>query len=287
MDPRAARLAFKRYFQIIPADTEALRKEVYITRYAVYCEELQFENPAEFPDGEESDAYDAHSKHCLLRHKPSGTFAGCVRLVLANPEHPHAPFPFETACQHNFRTGVADPSRLDRHSFGEISRLAVTANFRRRAGERESPVERLDDPRRPDPGRRREPRRAAATQVDLSEDRRSNVERRSEPPTSLEAGRRSFPLIALGLYLAAASVGLLTGLNSVFVMMEPRLARHLRYYGIRFKQVGDVIDYHGKRGPFYITRDDLLTNLSPEMRGLLDAIQEDLNTADTRRAANP
>jgi hypothetical protein len=46
--------------------------------------------------------------------------------------------------------------------------------------------------------------------------------------------KRQLPSIALGLYLAAASIGLDAALESVFAMMEPRLARQLMRFGIRF-----------------------------------------------------
>ena len=43
--------------------------------------------------------------------------------------------------------------------------------------------------------------------------------------------KRQLPSIALGLYLAAASIGLDAALESVFAMMEPRLARQLTRFG--------------------------------------------------------
>jgi N-acyl amino acid synthase of PEP-CTERM/exosortase system len=97
----------------------------------------------------------------------------------------------------------------------------------------------------------------------------------SEDPEYLGEKRHS-PHIALGLYLAAASIGLETGLDGVFAMMEPRLCRHLRRYGIRFQQAGGVMDYHGERAAYYITRKQLLEGLHPEIQMLLDMIHHDL-----------
>lgn len=252
MDDRFISRAFHKYFKIVPADTEALRQEVYRIRYAVYCRELQYENENDFPDGLESDQYDPHSRHCLLYHRPSSRYAGCVRLVLANPTHPHSAFPFETACRGHLHTTEVDPSRLNRHSFGEISRLAVLGSFRRRKGEQNVPGGIIPPP---------------------------------QPAGDVE--RRVFPHIALGLDLAAASVGLLAGLDSVFAMMELRLARRLKHYGIVFRQVGEIVDHHGQRGPFQITREALFEHISPEISYVLEVIQSDLAVADGWFQDNP
>jgi hypothetical protein len=61
-------------------------------------------------------------------------------------------------------------------------------------------------------------------------------------------------------------------------VMELRLARHLRRFGIVFEQAGDVIDYHGQRAVFYIDRDGLFKHLQPEIKDLLDTILGDLET---------
>jgi N-acyl amino acid synthase of PEP-CTERM/exosortase system len=233
--------AFQRYFEIVPATSPALIDAVYRIRYEVYCRELHFESEDAFPDGRETDLNDGYSKHCLLRHRSSKTFAGCVRLVMNNPQDPHSLLPFERHCSHSLQRNIIDPGELNRASFGEISRLAVVSRFRRRPGDQGF---------------------AHGVPDDLPE------------PSHDE--RRVFPHIALGLYLAAAAMGLRAGLDTVFVMMEPRLARHMRRYGIVFTQAGDAVDYHGQRGPFFITREDLYANMEPEIRSLLDLVYGDL-----------
>jgi len=242
--------AFNLFFAVVPADSRELRDSASRLRYEVYCRELHYEAPEDHPDELESDVYDEDSRHCLLRHRPSGEFAGCVRLVLNQADGIRRPLPFERQCGSGLWHTIIEPDRLPRGSFGEISRLAVVARFRRRAGEQGS-AHGLSDA------------------VDA--------------PSSDE--RRVFPHIALGLYLAAAALGLRHGLDIVFVMMEPRLARHMQRYGILFTQAGDVIDYHGQRGPFFITREGLYGNLKPEVRQLLDRIHRDVGgSADPDRA---
>lgn len=246
---------FRRYFEVIRADSEELREAVFRIRYEVYCTEMGYEDPARFPDGMEHDEYDRRARHVLLRHRPSGTYAGCVRLIQDTGSEPRELFPFERFGGQSLRRNIIDPARLPRNSFGEISRLAVRGQFRRRSGEQAVP-------------------HGVA----------------SEDPVEYSAEqRRIIPHIALGLYLAAAAMGLLQGLSGVFVMMEPRLARHMRRYGIVFRQAGEIVEYHGQRGPFYISRRALFEHLRPEIRELLDAITEDLegrHPAGSERSCN-
>src|SRR5512134_3593348 len=76
--------AFNEYFEVINADSPELLRDVFHLRYQVYCIEQRapgFE-ASKYPDEMESDEYDAHSSHILLRHRPSGEFVGTARLIL-------------------------------------------------------------------------------------------------------------------------------------------------------------------------------------------------------------
>lgn len=234
---------FQENFKVILADTPELRDEVYRIRYEVYCQELQYECPEKFPNGLEKDAYDSRSYHCLLLHRPSRQFAGCVRLVYNDPENLQFRLPFETKCTDSLFESCTSTVLPHRSEFGEISRIAIPENFRRRKTDAGS---QLDD---------------------------TNI-----PPVAPQEQRR-FPYIPLGLYLAAAAAGLELGLNGVFAMMEPRLVRHLQRFGIVFEQVGEIIEYRGKRAAFYIDREGLYNNISPPIRSLLDIILSDISQA--------
>jgi len=234
---------FHRYFQVILADTPALREEVYRIRYEVYCQEFKFERAADFSDGLERDAFDTQrSHHCLLLHRESGLFAGCVRLVVNDPAKLDESLPFEEGCNTSLINPDITPMLAKRSKIGEISRLAVPSTFRRRHSDPGSPIGDLSIP-------------------DFSHNE-----------------RRCFPHIPMGLYLAAAAIGLKKNLDGVFAVMELRLARHLRRFGIVFQQASNVIDYHGQRAVFYIDRDGLFEHLQPEIKNLLDTILGDLDT---------
>jgi N-acyl amino acid synthase of PEP-CTERM/exosortase system len=230
---------FDQYFEALPVRDDGLRREVFKLRFAVYCEELAYEDRSAFPDGEEHDDFDGDSAFALLRHRATGRAAGCVRLIV-NANSPTLRFPFEKVCADHLDPKLLDPATLDRSRAGEISRLAVHQDFRRRVGESKS------------------------------------AEGASDDAASHFGGARRHPLVAMGLFLSASALALERGLDQVLVMMEPRLARLLGSCGIHFTQVGDVVDYHGKRGPFRITRSELLGNLQPESRQLLEHLMRAL-----------
>ena len=93
-----------------------------------------------------------------------------------------------------------------------------------------------------------------------------------------ETELRCFPFIAIGLYMAAATMAMETGVKHVYVMMEPRLARSMKFVGIHFIQLGKPIEYHGLRAPYYINADMFMSNLSSGFKSLYETIKADLNT---------
>ena len=232
---------YREFFSITLADTDELRKEVFRLRYDVYCQELGWEAPDNFPDRLERDIYDSASRNCLLKHNRSGEWAGTVRMVMSHDSDLDPLIPLVGHCADKLFDGPLRPDRLSEGSYGEISRLALRREFRRRRGEQNNPEghgEQL---------------------FEWTQDE-----------------RRRFPHIALGLYLGASAVGLADGATGVYAMMEPRLARHLKFAGIRFEQVGEPIDFRGLRAPFYISRKALFRYLSRPLRKLLFAISDDL-----------
>lgn len=239
-DFNSIRMSFHEYFKAIAADTEELKQEAFRIRYDVYCDELGYEDKSCFIDRLETDCYDSIAYHCLLQHKSSGEFAGCVRLAMPSSEVNDYKLPFELTCNGKLNKQIVDIETLQPDSYGEISRLAVRSNFRRRAGEKESPYGVVSD-------------------------------------ESLFADeRRSFPLIAFGLYLAAAASGLNTGLERVFAMMEPRLARRLRIFGIEFEQIGEPIEHRGIRAPYQVTEEGLYKRMPADLKLLLNDIRNDV-----------
>lgn len=229
---------FSVYLRPTVANSPELRTAVYRLRHSVYCEELRFEE--EKPDAIERDEFDARSIHCFVRHLASQALAGTVRLI-TSPDRA-SPLPIEKFCREAISDPVLNPWSFPPELVCEISRLAVPANFRKR-------------------------------QIDKYEGSASGVI--NEATFSFDE-LRCFPYIAISLYLSAAVMSLKTGRVHGFVMMEPRLARSLTLVGIHFKPIGQTIDYHGLRAPYYIDARQIRPQLSSGFQRLMDSIEYEL-----------
>ncbi|PKG92983.1 PEP-CTERM/exosortase system-associated acyltransferase [Paraglaciecola sp. MB-3u-78] len=222
---------FSEYLSPVVAFRQELQEESFKIRHNVYCDELKFEDKR--INCMEQDAFDKQSTHCLIQHLPTGNYAGTVRIVKSNNDQEL--LPIEKYCSSSIDNEKVHPKNFPRHEICEISRLAVPAQFRKRQTDRYA---------------------GSATGV-INEQIYSERE------------LRCFPFIAVGLYLSAASICLRQDINHCFVMMEPRLARSLRFVGIPFEKVGPVVEYHGQRAPYYISRNLLMTGLTPGFKKML------------------
>jgi len=230
---------FTQFLQPQVAINQALKEEVFKIRHNVYCEELAFEEIRE--DGQETDEFDDQSIFSLIKHKPSGAFTSCVRLVIS--KGPDELLPIEKYCIDSITNKELNPKNFNRSEIAEISRLAVKSDFRRRKADKY---------------------KGSGTGV-ISESTYSETE------------LRCFPFIAIGLYMAAATIVINTGIRHVYVMMEPRLARSMKFIGINFQQLGEPVDYHGLRAPYYISAEIFMKNLSPGFISLYKAIEKDVS----------
>jgi len=184
------------------------------------------------PLREERDPFDAQAVHCSVRHRRSGVLAGTVRLV--GKRGVHDLLPLETHCAHALTHPSLQPQHFEPHEVCEISRLAVPAMFRRQPNDVTE---------------------GAGVAGGFSEQE-----------------LRSFPAIAIGLYMAAIILSHETQRHHVFVMMEPRLARGLGFVGIRFQALGEAIEYHGRRAAYYIDSREIPSQLAPAYLDLLQVI---------------
>lgn len=231
---------FHKYFCLVPADTLALKQEVYRLRYDVYCSEFGYESAEKFPDKMEQDKYDKQALHVLVRHKSTGLAAGCTRLIQTAPANPNQPLPFENACKKKLDRAYINSLGLPRHTISEASRFSVHSNFRRRHGETGS---RFGD----------------MTSLDSS---------------FLE--HRTYPLISVSTALATTALTELTDARNMFAMMEPFFPRLLHRIGYDFTKVSADISYHGKRAAYFVDTDSVLLNLSPALYELYKSIRNPL-----------
>jgi N-acyl amino acid synthase of PEP-CTERM/exosortase system len=117
-----------KYFDVLDADTKALRNHVFRIRHQVYCVEHSFEKPNR--DGLERDAFDAHAAHALLIHREANLVAGSLRMVLPVPDALDRSFAVQQMCTDS---AIRDPKRLPLDTMGEISRLCMPRDLIHRA----------------------------------------------------------------------------------------------------------------------------------------------------------
>jgi len=239
---------FKQYFEFVPALTDELRDEAYRIRHRVYCEELGFE--PEQRDRRERDEYDAHSLQCLIRRMPGGAYAACTRLVFARPGDPFYPLPFERTCAKATDRWIVDPRALPRGRIAEVSRLAVIADYRRRLGEQTE----------------------AAPLTDAS---------------FTAAPMPRFPYLMIGLYLGTVELASLRGVDTLFVLTEPKLAKHFARLGVEIKQIGSAVEHRGKRIPSMMNVQSIIAGLNAVVRPLYDVIAEEIRAAVRAHGISP
>ncbi|KFI22332.1 PEP-CTERM/exosortase system-associated acyltransferase [Nitrosococcus oceani] len=209
---------FSDYFDVLSANTPQLQEAVYRLRYQVYCLEIKFENPWQFPERKERDEFDKYSIHSLLKHSRTGSFAGTVRLILPRLEVEKC-FPVHTITSHPL---FLDHRQFPRSKVAEISRFAISKNFRKRLGEFASPS-------------------AASKYHGIYRDE-----------------RRIIPHITLGLVAGAIKMSKEQGIQHWFCVVEHSLLRLLSKYSLHLIPVGPIVEYHGKRQPCYVHLDQFL-----------------------------
>jgi N-acyl amino acid synthase of PEP-CTERM/exosortase system len=116
---------YYRWFDIITANTTALREKAYRLRYQVYCCEHQYETPDEHPQHMETDIFDDRSVHSLIVDRYNGLAIGTVRLILPPTAFHEAKLPFQHVCKHPL------PIDLSLSGAAEISRFAISKELRK------------------------------------------------------------------------------------------------------------------------------------------------------------
>jgi len=230
--------AFNEYFEVIDVDTPELLREAFRVRYQVLCVEQRAPGfPASrYPEKMESDDYDRHSSHILLRHCPSGAIVGTARLILADPLDPKKAFPTERYMTLNSDT--VDIGKIPRQNIGEVSRLHITREFRRRKDDYE---------------------RSKAGVVD--EDNGIKIRRRFPHPILA---------LAVGLIRISATHGIMHWIS----IMDPTLNRLLSLYGLQHDSIGPLAEYYGQRGPYYANLTHMLDRMNKEHKDIWELVTD-------------
>ncbi len=232
--------AFDQYFEIVQALTAEQVTQGQRLRFQVFSLERQLFSQEQCPEGIEFDVFDSRSVHSHLQHRTTNQLAATVRLVLSNPLFPEEEFPLEKRLQFPLYYEAIDVRSLPRSFIAEISRFAISKQFRHRAGDdgfEESQIDRRAS--------------AAATPNQFTSNRRAE-------------GRRSFPHISLGLFKAIVQMSAVNNVQYWYAAMEPSLIRLLSRFGIHFHLLGPLIDYLGKRQPCIASVEELLGRMATE-----------------------
>jgi N-acyl amino acid synthase of PEP-CTERM/exosortase system len=169
-----------------------------------------------------------------------------VRLVLPHTGHADSLLP----CQIHLHPLIPNHHHLDFNGahVGEISRLAVPGNFRRRV-------------------------KAVGKPLFLDNHNTNAIYTEEE--------RRNFPNISIGLYLSAIALVDLCGLERVLAVMEPRLQRHLQRFGLVFHQISDPFELHGRRALFELPVEELTVNMNEYIlelfRNILQVLEQQID----------
>lgn len=221
--------SFSRHFEIVSATTEEDLRRSWKLRYQVYSVENHFENP-DNPDQLERDEHDAHSAHSLLIHRATGLVVGTVRLILPYPADNNALFPIEEHCGTSFNRETFNRTALPRRSLAEISRFAISKEFKKRIHDNSH----------------------IFGSSDIHEDIKQAM---------ADFERRLIPHITIGLFSAIVRMSAMHGITHWYAVMEPALLRLLKQFSIHFQSIGSAVDYHGKRYPCVATAKDVLAQM--------------------------
>ena len=199
-------------------------KEIYRLRYKVYVEECGFERPENHPDGIEIDEFDKNSVHFATKNE-NESIIGTVRLILNSP----IGFPIEKRCKLNI-----NKDELPRNYLAEISRLAISKQYRRRGEDKF--IYGPEEERREiiDTGDTKQYQRRAEDKYRSGE----LYERRREPD------------LVLSLYKAIYHESKRRNITHWYAVMTKGLYILLKRFGIDFEPIGQPVDYHGIRTPY-------------------------------------
>lgn len=230
---------YKNNFYTAKATTDQYKELAYQVRYQVYVKEQGYFSERDVIENCEKDPWDAVSIHSLLFHKASGRLIGCVRLIPLIVQDGYK-LPVELHYTHEFNFKNLPIDHLRAGKTGEVSRMAVISDFKRRKEDKEYSARDFGD--------------------------------------GFERNKRRYPnnLIPLSLTFAAINLMIEAGLDYAVAIMELRLAKLLTMFGVKLDQIGEPHDYYGLRAPFVIYPELTYQNLKPEYKVLFNVIKEEL-----------
>ncbi len=204
--------------KFIEVDSEDLKKEIYKLRYDVYVSEYGFEKKEHHPSGLEKDIYDHHSVELAAIEQVNAEIQkviGTIRLIL----HSENGFPIENAVPLDFMRKSPAVDKI-----AEISRLAISREYRRRQGDGLYGVK--------------------------SYHQACGGDSISDADGSMNDKVRIQPYLILGLFKELYQISKKLGITHWYMITEKKLWYALKRFDLIFRQIGEPVNYHGLRIPY-------------------------------------
>ncbi len=179
----------------------------------------------------QQDPFDEYSIISLLSMNDPFCYCGTLRIV--EPYFDDQLLPIESIGLNLISDERYHPSIFQRDEICEISRLAIPRRFR-------------------------------------THESCGNGSRFDTNSSVTKSRIDGLPFTAICLYLSAAAIIISSGRQHAYVMVYPAMAKRLAAIGLQFKQIGDIVDYNGKRAPFYINANDIHKTLKSSYRPLFN-----------------
>ncbi len=221
---------FDDYFEVFLADTKEGREVHYNIRYQVYCEELGYEDTANFPDQQEYDKWDSQndednrSSHFLVRLKHTGEWIGAMRVV-----------------HHDKILPLQEISSLDHEIDSpaiEISRLCLVKEIRKPFVQNAYGIN--------------EDKSNEPSLLDAQEDDAQVKNFYSNPKVK--------STIIWGLFNAALKYSVVNDINKWYLLTNKALVRVIGRQGFAIEQVGETCEHRGKRSPYRFDVEEIQDN---------------------------
>jgi N-acyl amino acid synthase of PEP-CTERM/exosortase system len=204
--------------------TPSLRA-IWQLRYQVYVNEWAFERPEDHASGLERDEYDQYSIHLYACDRHSQEMIGAARIILGSERS----LPIERLFDIS-----PFPQGVQREQAAEISRLAVSKEFRCRAIENA-----------------------------IFGKEKNAVKHKHPMAVKSRDFRRIYEYqLVRGLYISLYRESKFRGVTHWFAVMAKSLYVILKRWGISFTQIGPAQDYHGLRAPYLVSIESIECSLA-------------------------
>ncbi len=96
------------------------------------------------------------------------------------------------------------------------------------------------------------------------------------PVGAIGEDERAYPLLSVACFLACITLADMLNIEHVIASMEPVLPRLIKRTNIVFKEIGNLVEYHGKRKTYVVHKSDVLEAIDKPTQSMVRTIELDL-----------